>query len=167
MSFSNPNITWDIVKANPDKKWNYFRLVHNPSIDFIRLCSVYKKTKKYYKRTDKNNSMWRITRCNYMYSRLYFIGMSYNPISTIKELLKYKGMLSACSGNYCSNDLNYHKYFQSVHYKRNMTERLHSAIHDELIMRACTPARMYQWNEGAAEDYPEEYAQECNIWKFR
>jgi hypothetical protein len=63
------------------------------------------------------------------------------------------------------NKLNYHKYFQSAQYKRKMTARLHAAIYNELIMRACTPARTYQWNEGAVEEYPEEYARECSRYK--
>jgi len=140
--------------------------VQNPSIDFIRLCSVYKKAKKYFKKNYKNDGMWRLTRCN-MYSRLYLIGIYNNPSSTIIELLKYKDLVSMFSEIYCCNELNYRKYFHSAHYKRKMTARLHSAIHEELIMRACTPSRMYQWNEGAAEEFPEEYAQECTLWKFR
>ena len=28
----NPNITWNIVKANPEKNWNYFTLSQNPNI---------------------------------------------------------------------------------------------------------------------------------------
>jgi hypothetical protein len=63
------------------------------------------------------------------------------------------------------NNLNYHEYFQSAQYKRKMTAQLHAAIYNELIMRACTPARLFQWNEGAAEQFPEEYAQECSRYK--
>ncbi len=59
------------------------------------------------------------------------------------------------------NQLNYHQYFQSAIYKRKMTARMHAAIYCELIARACTPARLFQWNEGAAEEYPVEYLQEC------
>ncbi len=46
-----------------------------------------------------------------------------------------------------------------------MTAKMHSTIYNELIMRACTPARLYQWNEGAAEEFPEEYARECLRYK--
>jgi hypothetical protein len=46
-----------------------------------------------------------------------------------------------------------------------MTAQMHSAIYEELIMRACTPVRLYQWNEGAAEQLPEEYARECLRYK--
>jgi hypothetical protein len=28
----NPNITWDIVKANPDRPWDYSSLSKNPNI---------------------------------------------------------------------------------------------------------------------------------------
>jgi hypothetical protein len=63
------------------------------------------------------------------------------------------------------NYLNHHPHFQSSQYKRKMTAQIHAAIHEELIMRACTPARLYQWNEGAAEQFPEEYTQECLKYK--
>ena len=29
---NNPNITWEIVKNNPDKKWSYIHLSENPNI---------------------------------------------------------------------------------------------------------------------------------------
>ena len=29
---SNPNVTWEIVEANPDKRWNWNCLSRNPSI---------------------------------------------------------------------------------------------------------------------------------------
>jgi hypothetical protein len=32
---SNPNITWDIVEANPDKPWNWGGLSKNPNIILI------------------------------------------------------------------------------------------------------------------------------------
>ena len=28
----NPNITWEIIKQNPDKDWNYYYLSMNPNI---------------------------------------------------------------------------------------------------------------------------------------
>jgi hypothetical protein len=56
-------------------------------------------------------------------------------------------------------------YFQSARYRRKMTAQMHATIYNELIMRACTPARMYQWNESAAEEFPEEYARECLRYK--
>jgi hypothetical protein len=46
-----------------------------------------------------------------------------------------------------------------------MTAQLHAAIYDELITRACTTARMFQWNEGAAEEFPEEYARVSDCYK--
>ena len=29
---SNPNITWDIIKANPNKKWSYEKFSENPNV---------------------------------------------------------------------------------------------------------------------------------------
>jgi hypothetical protein len=46
-----------------------------------------------------------------------------------------------------------------------MTAQLHAAIYCELIERTCTPARLFQWNEGAAEEFPEEYLKECTKYK--
>ena len=63
------------------------------------------------------------------------------------------------------NKLNYHPYFHSALYKRKMTAKMHAAIYCELIARACTPARLFQWNEGAAEQFPAEYLQECEKYK--
>jgi hypothetical protein len=84
---SNPNITWEIVRANPDREWNYE----------------------------------------------YLLGPD--------------------------------AYFQSTQYRHKMTKKMHATIYNELIMRTCTPARMYQWNESAAEEFPEEYARECSRYK--
>ena len=67
------------------------------------------------------------------------------------------------------NQLNHHPHFQSALYKRKMTAQMHAAIYCELIARACTPARLFQWNEGAAEAFPAEYLQECtkyNKYKY-
>jgi hypothetical protein len=46
-----------------------------------------------------------------------------------------------------------------------MTAQLHAAIYEELIQRACTPARLFQWNEGAAEQFLEDYLRECARYK--
>ena len=56
-------------------------------------------------------------------------------------------------------------YVQSEKYKRKMTTRMHSAIYEELVKRACTPERLYQWHEDAAEQFPEEYARKCAEYK--
>jgi hypothetical protein len=46
-----------------------------------------------------------------------------------------------------------------------MTAQMHTAIYHELIKKACTTKRMFQWNESAAEEFPEEYARECSRYK--
>ncbi len=50
-------------------------------------------------------------------------------------------------------------------YTRKMTTKMHSAIYEELVKRACTPKRLYQWHEDAAEQFPEEYARKCAEYK--
>ena len=32
MLSENPNITWEIIQANPDKEWNWYLLSGNPNI---------------------------------------------------------------------------------------------------------------------------------------
>ncbi len=56
-------------------------------------------------------------------------------------------------------------YVQSDPYCRKMTARMHAAIHEELIKKACTPDRLFQWHEGAAEQFPEEYLRKCAEYK--
>jgi len=56
-------------------------------------------------------------------------------------------------------------YVQSDKYRRKMTTRMHSAIYEELVKRACTPERLYQWHEDAAEQFPEEYLRKCAEYK--
>uniref|UniRef100_A0A6C0BD74 Uncharacterized protein n=1 Tax=viral metagenome TaxID=1070528 RepID=A0A6C0BD74_9ZZZZ len=112
----NPNITWEIVQANPDKPWNYNQLLQNPNI---------------------------------------------TPKIISENMVLFKPYIKF----FQYNKLNYHSYFQSAIYKRKMTAQMHSAIYCELIQRACTPARLYQWSEGAADEFPTEYLQECVKYK--
>ena len=37
---------------------------------------------------------------------------------------------------------------------------------EELISKACTPERLFQWNEEFCVDYPIEYQAECDKWKL-
>jgi hypothetical protein len=57
------------------------------------------------------------------------------------------------------------KYVKTEKYCRKMTAKLHTTIYCELMMRVCTPERLYQWNEGAAEQFPEEYLRKCAEYK--
>ncbi len=61
--------------------------------------------------------------------------------------------------------IEWEKYVQSEKYCRKMTAKLHTTIYCELMMRVCTPERLYQWNEGAAEQFPEEYLRKCAEYK--
>ena len=56
-------------------------------------------------------------------------------------------------------------YVQSDKYRRKMTTRMHAAIFEELVKRACAPERLYQWHEDAADQFPEEYARKCAEYK--
>jgi hypothetical protein len=135
----NPYITWEIVQANPDIPWDYYNLSINPNIT------------------------WEIVKANpdipWGY-RMLLLNPNITPKIINANRDKFTNIIY-----FQSNKLNHHEYFQSAHYKRKMTTKIHAAIYNELIMRACTPARLYQWNEGAAEEFPEEYARECLRYK--
>jgi hypothetical protein len=38
-------------------------------------------------------------------------------------------------------------------------------IKEQLIIKACHPDRIFNWNEDFCIDYPEEYNYECLKWK--
>ncbi len=138
------NITWEIVQANPDKPWDYCFLSSNPNIT------------------------WEIIQANPDKKWNYTILLQ-NPNITPKIIMnninKFKYFQKYNIHHFHHNKLNYHPYFHSANYKRKMTAQLHATIYCELIQRACTPARLYQWNEFAAEQFPKEYARECLKYK--
>jgi hypothetical protein len=133
----NINITWDIVKDNPDKDWSYELLPINPNITWEII-------------QENPNKPWVIG--NYLENpNVTFKFMEENIHLFKQDELKL----------FSRNHMNRHKYFTSSIYKKRATKNLHSVIYCELIERTCTPARIFQWNEGAAEEYPEEYLKEC------
>ena len=156
---SNPNITWEIVQANPDKSWFYNYLSFNPSITWEIVRANSDKDWNYYCLSINPNITWEIVQAN-PDKPWYYNALLYNPNITPKIIMENINMFPDIS-HFQDNKLNYHPYFHSALYKRKMTAQIHAAIYCELIARACTPARLFQWNEGAAEQFPTEYLQEC------
>jgi len=60
----NPNITWDIIKANPDKGWSYFWLSANPNITWDIIQSNSDKDWKYYMLSKNPNITYEIIKEN-------------------------------------------------------------------------------------------------------
>ena len=137
----NINITWDIVRDNPDKDWSYELLPINPNItwDIIRANPKHPWVIEHY--LENPNVTFRFVEEN-------------------KHLFKQDELKL-----FSRNHMNKHKYFTLPVYRKRATKNMHAAIYCELIQRACTPARLFQWNEGAAEDFPEQYLQECAKYK--
>ena len=129
------NPFWEFIHANTYKEWNYQYISFNPNITWDIVQANPDKPWNYYIFIGNPNITPKIVMENiYIFPDIYY---------------------------FCDNNLNYHPYFQSAIYKRKMTGQMHSAIYCELIQQACTPARLYQWSEGAAEEFPEQYLQEC------
>ena len=133
------NSFWEFIQANPKIIWNFYYISKNPNIT------------------------WDIVKANpdKPWDYLWLVS---NPNITPKIIMENKDMFPDIS-YFANNELNHHGYFQSALYKRKMTAKMHAAIYCELIARACTPARLFQWNEGAAEEFPAEYLRECAKYK--
>ena len=76
----NPNITWEIVRDNPDKKWNFSVLSSNPNITWEIVRDNPDKPWSYYMLSMNPNITWDIIKDNpdkpwsyYYISQLYII----------------------------------------------------------------------------------------------
>ena len=74
----SPNITWDIVQANPDKLWNYVGLSGNPSITWDIVRSNPDKPWNYRGLSENPNITWDIVQSNPT-KRWCYRWLSYNP----------------------------------------------------------------------------------------
>jgi hypothetical protein len=124
----NHNITWDIVKDNLDKPWDFYFLSENPNItwDIIK---------------NNPNKKWSIK--NYI---------SNNPnlkLNDIKEIIpkipnkKLVNLFYMCT----ENKFEYHNYFISPIYKKQLVNNFINKCKEELINKVCTPKRILNWNE--------------------
>ena len=144
---SNPNITGEIVEANPDKSWNYKLLSSNPGIKWEYISAHLDR--------------------NWDYERI----LSSNPTLSAADAsaaIKYASTNNRINplAAFAKNKLGFDPYFQSQAYQQPLAKRRHDQIYSELLQRACHPSRsVFSWNEGAAEEYPEQYAEECRRWR--
>jgi len=75
----NPNITWDIVKENITKPWNYASLSTNPSITWEIIQANPDISWSYYWFCENPNISWDIVKANPTKDWDY-IGLSCNPM---------------------------------------------------------------------------------------
>jgi hypothetical protein len=136
---ANINITWEIVKSHPELNWSFDFLTSNPNITWEIIQA----------NPDKPWSLDRFLE---------------NPNLTSRVLIQHKDKFKSLE-TVALNHFNRHVYFTLPVYKSKLAKLMHDKIYTELISRACTPVRTYQWNETACEEFPEEYIRECLRWK--
>ena len=56
----NPNITWEIVQANPHRKWNWYRLSANPNIALEIVQANSHRKWNWYRLSANPNNTWEI-----------------------------------------------------------------------------------------------------------
>ncbi len=176
----NQNITWTDVKEAPDKPWDYNKLLRNPNIKRSDLCEFPKEynmdflsTLPYWlrtcianenisKETTMNANLFNFKSRDYSYDYDYRI-VSNHPSVSLKMIADNPDL--PWNFDVVSRHLlNYDPWFQTRCYRENETKRCLGIYKDELIMRTCCPSRLFNWHEGAAEEYPEEYRAECAKW---
>ena len=64
MLSKNSNITWDIVQANPDKSWIFFKLSRNPNITWEIVQANPDKSWRYSVLSENPNITWDIVQAN-------------------------------------------------------------------------------------------------------
>ena len=168
---SNPNITKEIFIANQkEKDWSYCAYLMNPAMKF-----------------DQAENFQRYSSADYQehtrgFSNEFedYIALCCNPNLTLDEIKKIVDKIKGKDKNnsfdrssvimralygICCNQFFYHPYFRSSHYRRRETKRCHDQMYSELIARACVTSHIFSWNEGAADEMPEAYAEECRRWR--
>jgi hypothetical protein len=149
----NPNITTEIVNGDPDKPWEEASLILNPSVDYTKIRNKIRS-----EGSSENLHISQIARNpNYTLSELWYLYKKYNRIDNQKIFY----FLYQISYNKFCHD----PYFRSSIYRKSEAKRRHNQMYSELIQRACHTSRLFSWNEGAAEQMPDEYAEECRRWR--
>jgi hypothetical protein len=195
MLSKNPNITYEIVTQNMNYSWSWFSFAQNPNLTFeivkklnnnhfyrelyvgipmnpnitlrhLLLLEIEGKLgqnvlDKYFCLHNPNMSFTLVKK---------IINSNINKINKIRdkkkrehELLWYvtPALFSVASNNFCR-----HPHFQSPMYRRRVAKERLNQMYLELISRACHPRRsVFSWNEGAADEMPEAYAEECQRWR--
>ena len=144
-----PFITWDIVQDNINKKWDMCNLMTNPNITWndameIREYCINIHNNKYNKHYHLDDDY---TPGNFQLGQYY---ANPNVMKNINDMLSILPEYEYIR-NFSHNHLMYNSWFHSQNYKRQTAKKNHDIIYCDLIKKSCTPARLYQWNETAIE----------------
>jgi len=170
---ANPNITWDIISSTIDEiPWDWVAISGNPNITLPiiisnldspwywfniskRMCSTPNIIIEnpdlpwdWYAISMNPNITWEFITSN-PDKPWNWSGISLNPnitFSIIKNTINNPEIQWDWS-KMSSNKFNYDTYFQSDAYIKKMTKLLHDTIYEELIVTACHPRRVLNWNE--------------------
>ena len=85
----NPNITWDIVEANPDKLWNWYGLSKNPNITWDIVEANLDKDWNWNWLSCNPNITWDIVEANPDKDWNWF-RISYNTFQKEKEVFELR-----------------------------------------------------------------------------
>lgn len=83
----NPNITWDVIKANPDKPWSYLHLSSNPNITWDIVKENYEEPWDFCELSANPNITWKIVREN-SHEEWDYAMLSMNPSISWKTIQK-------------------------------------------------------------------------------
>jgi hypothetical protein len=138
----NPNISFKIVSENLDRAWNWDFLSSHPNVEVTDIIDTFydKRYKWNPKYVSKNpNITWTIIK---------------NNIRSNKAIKWYWVDL-------LNND-NYNSfYFISENHEKKLVRQFLDKCWLELINKVCRPDRLFNWNEFACDEFPEEYKNEC------
>jgi hypothetical protein len=109
------------------------------------------------KRSDPSRARYVI---KFMESALYYSADHEHDRFRLK-IFSFHQLINLCSNMLCNDP-----YFRSPQYRRRMSKANHNQMYCELLTRACHPSRsVFSWNEGAADEMPDEYTEECARWR--
>jgi hypothetical protein len=167
---ANPNITWDIVRANINKPWDFnYMARHNPNITMDIVRSEKRVDWCYYDLINNPNITMEEIYADQKFSDYLILcgnpNMGISDFKKIYSLCKNLEQIKSFSDKFIKNPLGHHPHFRSSQYRRRITKQRHDQMYSELLARTCRTSRLFSWNEGAAEQMPTEYAEECRRWR--
>jgi hypothetical protein len=168
---SNPYITWQVICDYPDKPWNYGYMSNNPNITGEIVEANLDKPWNYRLLSGNPGIKWEYIRAHPELDWDYSKVLRFNPslsAADARDAIKYvmsKDNNVNPLAEFAKNKLGFHPYFRSQAYQQPLAKRRHDQMYSELLASACRTSRVFSWNEGAAEQMPEQYAAECRRWR--
>jgi hypothetical protein len=165
-SSRNPSITWDDIKSAPDANWYFGALSYNKNIKWEHLKQMHHKEWDYYAFVRTHGYTMNLEEF-----KEFLEDAQHYPLEEIDESdedwehLDYRENRIGYMICYLDSLLKHERksWIPSVHKK--LAKQRHDQMYSELLTRACCPSRsVFSWNEGAAEQMPEAYAEECARW---